>query len=335
MRIDKSIFMLQKLLLDLRRKYQDIPVSEEPYGPELKSYYIAFDTDFKKLNRLIVAFDEEGIPMNKSYVDVEEPKIHYYPISIGQFGLALFHECIKTEEKESKDHFIRIADWFLANATVSDEMGAYWLTDIPKPEYGVEQPWKSAFSQSRALSILLRAWQMTGKQQYLTTASLALRPFAKDIGDGGVSVDRDKGQTFYEEYVAEVPTRVLDGHLFSLFGLYDYIRSVPKEINWEDYHLAVQLFEEGVEGLIKTIDHYDLGYWLLFNRCELKDYPTNDPCTIGYLKLVSAQFQILYRMTGDQRFKNYSAKFESYLKWPNILKMYKQKIISLNKLNRI
>jgi hypothetical protein len=116
---------------------------------------------------LLKQFDENGIPLNSTYIDVKTPRLHYYPISIGQFGLAVFHSFIKTGQKEKREHFLRIANWFMENAVTDERLGTYWLTDIPKPEYGVEHPWKSAFAQSRALSILLRAWQITDDRRYL------------------------------------------------------------------------------------------------------------------------------------------------------------------------
>ena len=217
--------MLRKLLRDFNTN-RKIEINMENQSETLGYYYIKFDEDIAKLNRLIHSFDKNGVPLNTTYIDVEDTKLHYYPISIGQYGLAIFHSWLKTHSEEKRGHFLRIADWFMNNRTDHTELGCYWLTDVPKPEYHVYQPWKSAFAQSRGISMLLRAWQLTEDDTYLKIATQALIPFTKDITTGGVSVDREKGATFYEEYVAECPTRVLDGHGFCLFGLYDYIRAV-------------------------------------------------------------------------------------------------------------
>ena len=217
MKIKKAIFMLRKLLRDFNTN-RKIEINMENQSETLGYYYIKFDEDIAKLNRLIHSFDKNGVPLNTTYIDVEDTKLHYYPISIGQYGLAIFHSWLKTHSEEKRAHFLRIADWFMNNRTDHTELGCYWLTDVPKPEYHVYQPWKSAFAQSRGISMLLRAWQLTEDDAYLKVATQALIPFTKDITVGGVSVDREKGETFYEEYVAECPTRVLDGHGFCLFG---------------------------------------------------------------------------------------------------------------------
>lgn len=326
--------MLRKLLRDFNTN-RKIEINTDNSTGTLGYYYIKFNEDIAKLNRLIHSFDADGVPLNTTYIDVEEEKIHYYPISIGQYGLAVFHAWLKTGSEEKKAHFLRIADWFMNHRTDDNELGCYWLTDVPKPEYNVHAPWKSAFAQSRGISVLLRAWQLTGKESYLQTATRALFPFTRDITSGGVSVDREKGETFYEEYVAAHPTRVLDGHVFCLFGLYDYVRAVPAATAPEGHALALKLFNEGVEGLIRQLPQYDMGFWSRFNRCDLPGYPQDDPCTIGYLRLVRQQLLILYRITGKDELRHFSEKLHRYDRFPNVLKMYRHKFRALKKLNRL
>ena len=326
--------MARKLMYDFQALYSTVPVFEGQYAEQLGIYYIDFPDDLNGLNRLISGFDKNGVPLNKPYIDVKEKIDRYYPISIGQYGLAVFHSWIKTCDISKKEHFLRIADWFVQNHVHSPGQGTFWLTNVPKPEYGVAQPWKSAFTQSRAISILLRAWQLTKDEKYLNLAEQALILFSLDISEGGVSVDRQQGATFYEEYVAAKPTRVLDGHLFSLFGLWDYVRAVPPERS-PGHTLAKNLFEEGIDGLKKQFPLFDMGFWLRFNRCELPGYPADDPCTIGYLKLIIAQVEIMYRIHGDSFFQQTAAHLSTYLRPANILRMYRFKAKALKKLNRI
>ncbi len=334
MQVKKMIFMLRKALNDLKSLPREIPIYTGPYEEKLGFYYIVFESEFKKLNRLLHSFDAEGIPLITTYIDVEDEGLHYYPITIGQFALAKWHDFLKGD-LDAGTHFMNIADWFVDNVSYrSDELGAVWLTDVPKPEYKVENPWPSAFAQSRAISVLLRAWQHTGKEQYLILAGEALIPFTKDISEGGVSVDRrGNGMAFYEEYVARWPTRVLDGHLFSLFGLFDFMRAAPD--NSPKKALASRLFEEGVDGLKAHLSYFDTGQWLRFNKCEMPGYPNEDPCTIAYLKLVIAQIRVLHCMTGQREFESYALKWSAYLKPLGIIKMYFEKIHTLRKLNRL
>jgi hypothetical protein len=330
MSIKKKLFMIKKLLYDLRSSPPDIYIDKEE---RLGYYYLKFQQNPQKLNRLISQFDENGIPLNKAYIDVENPKLHYYPISIGQYGLSIFHKYLESQSRENKEHFLRIADWFISNANIDQNLGAYWLTDVDKPEFKVFQPWKSAFTQSRAISILTRAWQITGKDHFKIMAIKALRPYQFSIYDNGVK-SGEKDDIIYEEYVAEKPTRILDGSIFSLFGLYDALR-VFKNKDAPAYELSKDLFEDGINGLIHWLPKYDMGYWVYYNRCEIEGYPKHDPCTIGYLRLVTAQLEILYKLTRKDIFLKYVNLFRSYDKPINILKMYTEKYKALKILNRL
>jgi hypothetical protein len=121
---------------------------------------------------------------------------------------------------------------------------------------------------------------------------------------------------------------VLDGHIFSLLGLYDFYRATKSQ-------QARILFDEGVECLIDWMPEYDMGFWLKFNMCKMDHYPEIDPCTIGYLRLVNLQLKLLYKITRRDDFANFYEKFQTYDNLRNILKMYPLKYRALKKLNRL
>jgi heparosan-N-sulfate-glucuronate 5-epimerase len=335
MKIKKIGFMINKLRVDLFGKKIPYDISAFTNGPELTYYYFNFKDNPKKLNRLIAGFDKEGIPLNRAYIDVERPSLHYYPITIGQYALAVFHSFLADGDEQRKQHFLRIADWFVHNCNASEEQGNYWLTDVPKPEYKVAEPWKSAFVQSRALSVLLRAWQITSNSQYLEIAKRALIPFTRDIREGGVTANLKEGHPFYEEYVAAEPTMVLDGHIFSLFGLHEFTRAVAPRIDLQHHNLARELFINGIESLLYFLPAYDMGYGLRFNLCRMAHYPQVDPCTVGYLRLVTAQLNVLAQITDNTHINKWYQKIKQYDRPAHVLRIYKLKYHALKQLNRL
>lgn len=337
MKAKKILFMLKKLIRDFNTN-KDITIAENIKSQSLNHYYIKFDTDTSKLNRLITSFDKNGIPLNTTYIDVKEKKLHYYPISIGQYALAIFNSYIDKNRIEDKEQFLKIADWFMDNKIDSDYLGTYWLTHVDKPEYNVFTPWKSAFTQSRALSVLMRAWQITGDNKYFETCIKSLKIFTIPVEAGGVSsyftLDKRIELPIFEEYTAEKATRVLDGHIFSLFGIHEFIRANGNS-HKESYQLASNIFQQGINALIHILPKYDMGYWVKFNLCEIESYPKNDPCTIGYLRLIVKQLEILYLITNEKTFLNYSKKFKRYDNTKNVIRMYFEKFNALRKLNRL
>lgn len=328
-KLEKTIFMLRKFSKDIRRGKTIYETAEDIHSSQLKEYYFLMDEE--KLRggySQNFHFDEQGIPMIPTYIDVEERKLVYYPISIGQFGLAIFHTFLKTNAPEDRKRFMQIADWFYDNRLSDERLGDYWLTDVPKPEYKIFHPWPSAFAQGRAISILLRGYQLSGEKKYLGAANRALKIFSVPAAEGGVTSFTEFGPV-YEEYPAPFLTAVLDGSIFSLFGLFDYIRAM------EENGTAKQLFDKGIDALKKALPKYDLGFWIKYNLCSQPGYPQFDPATITYFRMINAQLQLLYRMSGDSFFREYAERWQKYDRLPNRARMYWLKYRALKKLNRL
>ncbi len=318
-----------KFLKDLRRGQEIYPMSSDLHSATLKEYYFLMDEkQLRKGYSQEFHFDADGIPLIPTYIDVEERKLVYYPISIGQYGIAIYHTYLTSQREEDLKRFMKIVDWFYSQRISDERLGDYWLTDVPKPEYRLTRPWPSAFSQSRAISILLRGYQLTRKSHYLDSASRALAIFRVPAADGGVTTYTEYGP-FYEEYPAPFPTMVLDGMFFTLCGLYDYIRVAGNSL------IARELFDEGIGTLEKLLSTYDLGYWIRYNQCREPFYPEVDPATIGYLRLVINQLRLFYRLTGKDFFERWAEKWKKYDNPVNILRMYRVKYSALRKLNRL
>lgn len=324
---NKLLFMSRKLIKDLGRDKTIYKLSDDLHSLQLGEYYFLIDEqELLSGHSQNYHFDEDGIPIIPTYIDVAVPRMIYYPISIGQYGLAIYHTWMKTQSSEDKKRFLQIVDWFYDNR-VEDEKGVYWLSDVPKPEYRMEAPWPSAFAQSRGISLLLRGWQMTRQTKYLEAARGSLAIFDIPAAEGGVTTFTEFGP-FYEEYPTLFPTMVLDGFFFSLCGLYDCWRVLR-------HHKARELFDAGICTAKAWLPRYDLGFWMRYNYCREPFYPDPDPATIGYLRLVITQLRLLHRLTGDAEFLHWAEHYHKYDRFKNILKMYAVKYRALKHLNRL
>lgn len=325
----KLLFMLRKFRKDITRDRQIYQLAEDIHSPKLGDYYFLM-TEEQMLagHSQQYYFDEEGIPIIPTYIDVEEQKLIYYPISIGQYGLAIWHTFLRSGSDADRERFLKIANWFYENAIEEKKLGVYWLTDVDKPVYRIARPWKSAFSQARGINILLRAYQITGKREFLSMAEKALRPFLFSVEEGGVVTFTEKGP-FYEEYPAHVPVLVLNGMIFALCGVYDMVRVRP------ELELAAQIYENGVSTLANMLPEYDLGFWSKYSLCQADFHPTVDPATIGYHHLHIIQLELMYRLTGKDIFQKFAQKWRSYVNLKNIIHMYWMKYRALKKMNRL
>ena len=323
--------MLKKIISDLKAPKNRYSIPNKIHTNVLEKYY--FDFEEKRISKgkdqaLLSKFDKNGIPLNKTYIDVKSKEYFYSPISIGQMGLSVFHTYLKTRKEEDKTRFLKFPQWYYENANTDPELGVRWLTDVPLPQYKNPGPWQSAFSQSRGISILLRGYQLTGKEEYAEMAEKALLSFTKPVKEGGVSSFTDWGP-FYEEYTASVPVLVLNGMIFSLCGVYDFIRTFPS------HKLARKIFDNGVKTLINIIPQFDLGYWSRYNLCKAEWYPNIDPATRTYQRLHIIQMDLMYKITRNKIFEKYFDIFDKQDNLINALKAYRIKYFALKKIGRL
>lgn len=329
-RIEQAFFMLRKLLADFTRKESIYKISDEIHSAKLLEYYFLFDEDRVSKGKdqaLIKKFDKDGIPINKTYIDVKDKDYVYFPISIGQMGLAVFHTYLKTGFTYDRGRFLKYVNWFYNHAESDPHLGVRWLTHVSLPQYKNPGPWQSAFSQSRGISILLRGYQLTQNTKYCEMAEKALIPFTIPVSEGGVT-QHTKWGPFYEEYTAEIPTLVLNGMIFSLFGVYDFTRVFPEN------KLSLKIFNDGIQTIINILPEYDLGYWSRYNLCQADWYPQVDPATITYQILHITQLKLLFKLCKKKIFMEYINKFETQNTLLNKLRMYAKKYVALKKMSR-
>lgn len=330
-KLKKIHFMLKKIRRDFGAAGRRYTLTDDVHSPQLGEYYFRFQE--KRVSQgkdqpLISKFDENGIPINKTYIDVQSKDYVYFPISIGQMGLSVFHSWLETKSDEDKNRFMKFVDWFSSRAEQDAKLGVRWMTDVPLPQYRHPGPWQSAFSQSRGISILLRGYQLTGNKAYADMARSALIPFTFAVPDGGVTSFTQWGP-FYEEYPAATPTLVLNGMIFSLCGLYDFVRVFAQD------KLARELFDRGIQTLREMLPVFDLGYWSRYNLCSAAWYPKTDPATFGYQNLHIVQMQLLHKWTDDPLFLEYADRFEAQITKRNQIRMYAVKYLALRKIGRI
>lgn len=186
----------------------------------------------------------------------------FWVIAVSQTALGFWELRIAADkdprvpDDEAERQFLGFADWLLANHE-DGAGGILWRTGFPVPKYDLAPGWISAMGQGQAISVLLRAQQLTGRDEYLETARAALAPMTVPVREGGVQVSLD-GVTVLEEYPTRKPSAVLNGWIFALFGVHELavVTGDPE---------ARELFERSAAGLISLLPRYDIGWWTLYS----------------------------------------------------------------------
>lgn len=239
------------------------------------------------------AFYEGEFDQNQIPLVLYDGVLSYLPVTIAMYALGHYDRYMDNHGPEHLQNFLRCADWFVAHLAEHRPNLWGWINDHDKEVYALKKPWLSALSQGQALSILARAYQETGNEQYLKTANKALRAFAVPVEEGGL-VAKLNGGDFYEEYPSRTPSYVLNGFIFALWGLWDlYLAGANLE--------AKERYEAGLKTLQDNLSLYELKF-PVWSRYDLYPFRVVDIGSIFYHKLHIQQLRAMHLLTHDERF---------------------------------
>ncbi|XP_037090364.1 D-glucuronyl C5-epimerase B-like [Pollicipes pollicipes] len=114
-------------------------------------------------------------------------------------------------------------------------------------------------AQGQAMSLLTRAYRVTGDRRYLDAARRAAGPFSVDSRDGGVRTLFQDKYVWYEEYPTVPSSLVLNGFIYSLMGLYDLWRTEGEGGE------AGRLYAAGLTSLRALLPLFDTGSGTLYD----------------------------------------------------------------------
>jgi D-glucuronyl C5-epimerase C-terminus len=285
----------------LYKAYHHFFVSEEQFiaetvnifGDEIDHYSVHPCIEF--LRKEIVEnfiFDSNGIPCT-TFPGSKETK--YNPVSIAQYALGLWEIFLSDSKDKLLKKFLKISDWFVEN-----QVDGGWQYHYHDKISNLKTGWISAMAQGQDISVLIRAFQISGNKKYLDCAEQAIKPLEKSISEGGVVHKFDEHNWWFEEYPSpQNPGHVFNGHIYCLFGIWDLYR-VSK------YDKTLELFNKGVNALITQIQHYDTGYWVTY------DQKFRDLINAPYLDLQIRQLEVINTIREDSILSEYISRWKKY-----------------------
>jgi heparosan-N-sulfate-glucuronate 5-epimerase len=191
-------------------------------------------------------FDSKILRLNLGYI--------YHPMVIVQYGLAHF-ELYLQGDRGAYETFILCTNWLQDHA--EEEIGGrftVWYYTFPLLAQRKSPPWISGMLQGQALSLLLRAYQRTGSTEIALLSQQAARAFLYDLDDGGVLSKTLNGNSFIEEYAFLPASHVLNGCLYAMIGLHDYLTTFPDQT-------LENILKDTVRGVEEVLPDFDLGWW--------------------------------------------------------------------------
>lgn len=167
------------------------------------------------------------------------------------------------------------------------------------PTEGLAAGWVSGYSQGFALSLFVRLYRVTGDWTWMESAQAIFQSF-RLLGPKRSSwvAYAPNRYLWLEQYPARTPTHVLNGHLYALFGLYDYERLTRDPA-------ATQM----LRGAIATVRRFGPSYRV---PGEISLYDLVHRTQHGhYHRIVIDQLEELTTMTGDPWFAELAATFRA------------------------
>jgi hypothetical protein len=167
-------------------------------------------------------------------------------------------------------------------------------------------PWYSGLAQGQGISVLVRAYKETKLDKYKNAAFQAFEVFKAPTNAGGVNYNDKSGLNWIEEYIVHPPTHILNGFMWSLWGVYDYA------IQFEDDE-ALNLFNNYKKTIIKKLESYDTGYWSLYEHSGTRFKMI---ASSFYHKLHIVQLRVMYLLTSENNFIVMADRWADYFTNP-------------------
>lgn len=247
-------------------------------------------------------YDRSGIPLLNYRGKIG---LQYNPIAIAQYGLGNYNLFRRTGDGSRRDRFLKAASWLLSNQEPNSAGLPVWNHQFDW-EYRtpLKAPWYSGLAQGQGISLLVRAYRDTGDERYLQAAEKAFQSFLTPLDKGGVTYIDEAGNTWLEEYIVRPPTHILNGFIWASWGVFDYYLATSNST-------AKALFARATSTLACNLNHYDVGFWSLYEQSGTQMKMLASPF---YHSLHVVQLKVLHQLTGCDVFASFASRWESYLR---------------------
>jgi glycosyltransferase involved in cell wall biosynthesis len=176
------------------------------------------------------------------------------PIIVTQYALALWNRYSVGYQEYLHVAFLVQARWLVEYEQRIGEDAGGWPLVFPAASSHFGKRYLSALVQGQALSVLTRAYVLTRNTTYLEVARRAMHTFERDILDGGVSTPIAGNGIFFEQWAAYPAAHTLEGMVFALLGLHDYLALIG------DTDIST-LLQCAHDSLHRFLNEFDTGFW--------------------------------------------------------------------------
>ncbi|THV29121.1 D-glucuronyl C5-epimerase family protein [Glycomyces paridis] len=159
----------------------------------------------------------------------------------------------------------------------------------------IHAPWRSAMAQGLLLSLSTRLWTLAEEPRWLDVADGVFATLLDEDAEDWVTFTDAEGFTWLEEYAGDVePMRVLNGHVFAMYGLYDYWHATKTDE-------ALTLFNRAAATVLHYVPRLRVPGAASWYGMRVQDNPIAQ--SPKYHRIHIGQLGRLADMTGCDRFR--------------------------------
>jgi len=215
--------------------------------------------------------------------DSDAPENAYNPVTTFQLGIYLLESV-----PDSVGWIEEIIQWLESNK-VLDELGCNWPYNYAYFSYGVEPGFKSAMTQGLALSFYA---MLISRGMHLELAISRMEAVFASLMIAENDFITPEGLLPFQEFPSQPDSNILNGFVFVLIGLEDYIKVGRKNDK------GLELFEHCIGRLRRGLDKYSLLGYSVYDSFKTK-------IDRAYLDIHIEQITYLYYVTGHKEFHDY------------------------------
>lgn len=226
--------------------------------------------------------DENGVVR----IYKEEEKTYFYDVvTISQLALANFKKYVDTSEPRYKDAFLANSSYLKSHYQTRSEDEIAYPYEF---SHGRLKPgWYSAMAQGQVISTLVLEYKLTREPSLLEHVRKVKNFMLRSMEDGGTLTKTPEGGLWLEEYAVPPADFVLNGAIFALVSLYDYLSVIP------DDPQVKEILPQLLTSMKASVPLYDTGRWVIYDRKH--GYKINS----RYMEIHVLQMYQMYQVTGD------------------------------------
>lgn len=227
-----------------------------------------------------------------------------HPVAQTQYALSLVEAFFATGNREWLAAAEANAQDLIDNASPEGIL-EYWF-DFPlhgDPDNTIHAPWRSAMAQGQFLSLTTRLWQATDDPYWRVAADETFETLLDQDTDQWVTFTDEEGYVWLEEYAGDVePMRVLNGHVFAMYGLYDYHHATGSVE-------ALELFYAAGETVLRYMPQLRVPDDVSWYGIRIQDNPIAQ--SASYHAIHIRQLDTLALMTGNPEYAEWARLLEA------------------------